>query len=51
MSYKRAKKELTQLLDSKVSVKVAKTGKGQLVLPFQNKEDLSRILKLIKGEK
>tara|TARA_R110002124_G_scaffold6123_1_gene37407 strand:- start:153683 stop:154582 length:900 start_codon:yes stop_codon:yes gene_type:complete len=48
---KHAKKELTQLLDSKVSVKVAKTGKGQLVLPFQNKEDLSRILKLIKGEK
>lgn len=47
---KDAKKELTSLLDSTVDVKVANSGKGQLVVPFKNKEDFLRILKLIKGE-
>ena len=46
-----AKKELSNLFDSKVDVKVTGSGKGQLVFPFKNKEDLQRILKLIKGEK
>ncbi len=46
-----AKKELANLFDSKVDVKVSNSGKGQLVVPFKNKEDLQRILKLIKSEK
>lgn len=48
-SYARAaKNELTTYLDSKVSLKVSKSGKGQMLVPFENKEDLERILKLIK---
>jgi len=48
---KKAKKELTDLFETGVDVKVSKSGKGQLVVPFKNKEDFERILKLIKGEK
>jgi len=48
---KSAKKELTTLFDSKVDIKVASSGKGQLVIPFKNKEDFQRILKLITSEK
>ena len=47
---KDAKKELTSLLDSKVDIKVSNSGKGQLVVPFKNKEDFQRILKLITSE-
>lgn len=46
-----AKNELSQILDSKVILKVSKTGKGQLTVPFGNKEELLRILKVIKSEK
>lgn len=46
-----AKKDLSDYFDSKVDVKVLSSGKGQLVLPFKNNEDLQRILKLIKSEK
>ncbi|GHC54027.1 ParB/RepB/Spo0J family partition protein [Ulvibacter litoralis] len=48
---KEGKTELSTLFDSKVDVKVTTSGKGQLVVPFKNKEDFQRILKLIKGEK
>ncbi len=48
---KKAKKELSDLFDSKVEVKVTKSGKGQLVVPFKNQEDFNRILKLIHREK
>ncbi|HPE82932.1 MAG TPA: ParB/RepB/Spo0J family partition protein [Aequorivita sp.] len=48
---KKAKKELTDLFETSVEVKVSKSGKGQLVVPFKNKEDFERILKLIKSEK
>jgi len=47
---KDAKKELTEIFDAKVDVKVSKNGKGQLVVPFKDKEEFLRILKLIKGE-
>ncbi len=46
---KKAKKELTDLFESKVEVKTSKSGKGQLVVPFKNQEDFNRILKLIKS--
>src|SRR5690554_399668 len=47
----KAKKELTDFFETKVNVKVTKSGKGTLVVPFKNQEDFNRILKLIKGEK
>jgi ParB family chromosome partitioning protein len=46
-----AKKELSSALETKVDVKVSNTGKGQLVVPFKSREDLQRILKIIKSEK
>jgi ParB family chromosome partitioning protein len=46
-----AKKELSELLNSKVQVKVSETGKGQFVVPFTDKEEFLRILNQIKGEK
>jgi ParB family chromosome partitioning protein len=46
-----AKNDLSKYLDNKVSIKVSGSGKGQLTVPFKNKEDLERILKLIKSEK
>lgn len=48
---KKAKKELTDIFETSVNVKVSKSGKGQLVVPFKNKDDFERILKLIKSEK
>jgi ParB family chromosome partitioning protein len=46
-----AKNELSQLLNSTIGVKVAPSGKGQITVAFKNKDDLQRILKLIKSEK
>ncbi len=48
---KSAKKQLSELLESKVSVNVNETGKGQLIVPFKNKKDFLRILNLLKSEK
>lgn len=47
----KGRKELSDLLESPVEVKIAKSGKGQLVVPFKNQSDFARILKLIKREK
>ena len=46
-----AKKELHDYLDQLVDIKVNSKGKGQVVIPFNNREDLQRLLNLIKGEK
>ncbi len=46
-----AKTQLDKRLGSKVSLKVSKTGKGQLTIPFKNKEDFLRIINLLQGEK
>lgn len=46
-----AKKELSERLESKVTIKSTGGGKGQLVVPFQNKKDFLRILNLLKSEK
>lgn len=46
----KAKKELSSYLDSKVSLRVNKSGKGQMVVSFNSEEDLNRILKLIRRE-
>ena len=47
----KARRELTDILDAKVAVAVSKSGKGQFVVPFKNKEDFNRILSLLKSEK
>ncbi|WP_224484469.1 ParB/RepB/Spo0J family partition protein [Robertkochia aurantiaca] len=39
---------LTEYLSSKVDVKVAKNGKGRLIIPFHSKEDFLRLAKLLK---
>jgi len=46
-----AKKELNDYLDLQVDIKVSGKGKGQVVIPFSDKQDLQRLLNLIKGEK
>lgn len=46
----KGKRELTALLQSSVTVKVGPSGKGQVVLPFKNKEDFLRILNILKSE-
>lgn len=48
---KKAEKQLSDILDTTVDVKVAKSGKGQLVVSFKNEEDFERILSVIKSEK
>ncbi len=47
----KGSQELSQLLDSKVSIKANSSGKGQFVVPFKDKDDFERILNLIKSEK
>jgi ParB family chromosome partitioning protein len=46
----KGRKELKELLEADVNVKVSKSGKGQLVVPFKNKEDFQRILRILKSE-
>lgn len=48
---KKAKKELSDILETSVNVKVTKSGKGQLMVSFKNEKDFDRILSLIKSEK
>ncbi|WP_432410747.1 ParB/RepB/Spo0J family partition protein [Rasiella sp. SM2506] len=47
----KARRELSSILDTKVDVKVSKSGKGQIVVPFTNKDEFERILVLLKSEK
>lgn len=46
-----AKNKVASQLASDVDIKISGTGKGQLLISFKDKEDLERILKLIKSEK
>jgi ParB family chromosome partitioning protein len=48
---REGKKELSNIFENSVEIKISNSGKGQVVVPFKNKEDFQRILKLIKGEK
>lgn len=47
----KGSRELSHFLDTSVSIKSSKTGKGQLIVPFKNEADFQRILNLIKSEK
>lgn len=44
----KAKKEISDLLNAAVDVKLSDNGKGRLVVPFKSKIDLQRILNLLK---
>ncbi len=46
-----AKKELSDLFESNVSIKLNENGKGQFNVQFKNKKDFLRILNIIKSEK
>ncbi len=46
-----AQKQLNDQLKNSVLIKMTKTGKGQLTIPFKNKEDFLRIINLLQGEK
>ncbi len=48
---KEAKEELAHLFHTKVAINISKSGKGQFTIPFKDKEELRRILKVIKSEK
>jgi ParB family chromosome partitioning protein len=46
-AYQRVKDNLKSLLSTKVDLKVDKNGKGQIVINFQDVEDLNRIIETI----
>jgi len=43
----KGRKQIAEMLEAKVSIKVSKNGKGNLSIPFKNKDDFQRILKLL----
>lgn len=45
---KAAKKDLSTILDSKISIKSNAKGKGQFTVSFKNEEELERIINIIK---
>ncbi|TDI72043.1 MAG: ParB/RepB/Spo0J family partition protein, partial [Bacteroidetes bacterium] len=47
----KGSRELSTFLDTTVTIKANRAGKGKMVVPFKNKEDFQRILNLIKSEK
>lgn len=47
----KGSRELSTFLDTTVTIKANRSGKGKMVVPFKNKEDFQRILNLIKSEK
>ena len=46
----KAKKQLINALKANIDVKVNDAGKGQFIVPFKNKEDFDRLLKLLSRE-
>ena len=44
-------RELSTLLNTTVTIKANRMGKGKMVVPFKNEKDFQRILNLIKSEK
>ncbi len=45
--YRRVQDQLSKSLGAKVQLKRTKQGKGQIVIPFANDEDLNRLLELL----
>jgi len=46
----KAKQQLIKSFNSNIEVKVNEAGKGQFIVPFKNKEDFDRLLKLLSRE-
>ena len=46
----KGQRQLSDVLGTQVDVKVAKNGKGQLVVRFNNADEFDRIVNQIKGE-
>ncbi len=46
----KAKKEVAHALDTKIDLKINKAGKGQFIVPFKNKDEFDRLLKLLSRE-
>lgn len=47
---KKSVKEFSEYFGTEVDVKMAKKGKGKLIIPFTSEEDLQRIKNIIRGE-
>ncbi|MDT0554456.1 ParB/RepB/Spo0J family partition protein [Patiriisocius hiemis] len=47
----KGRKQLSDILDSKVNVKLTNSGKGTIAINFKDKEDFLRIIEQIKSEK
>ena len=47
----KGSRELSTLLNTTVTIKANRMGKGKMVVPFKNEKDFQRILNLIKSEK
>ncbi len=48
---RKGTKEFAEYFGAKVSIKVAKNGRGKITIPFSSEEDFNRLQKLIKGAK
>ena len=48
---KKGTQDFSEYFGHKISVKVSKSGKGNITIPFHSEEDFNRMLKLIKGAK
>lgn len=48
---KKGIKDFSEYFGHKINVKVSKTGKGTITIPFHSEEDFNRIKKLVKREK
>jgi len=46
----KAKKKLFKTFNTNIDVKLNESGKGQFILPFKNKDDFNRLLKLLSRE-
>ena len=46
----KAKKKLFKTYNTNIDVKLNESGKGQFILPFKNKDDFNRLLKLLSRE-
>ena len=48
--FRKSLEEFSELLGTRVDVKVAKKGNGRLIIPFSSEEDFNRLKKIIQGE-
>lgn len=49
-NHKKSIKEFSEYLGAKVDLKLSKSGKGKLIIPFSSEEDFKRLKNIIQGE-